>query len=128
MNNSNQNQLDRIVLGVFTVLAVSLIYNTIDAIYRNYQLQGRVELLTQEIEVLELENSNLKSRILFYETDAYQDLALRERGNVASPGEKVVLFQKDIRPNFESETTETKQTPENDKSNFSKWLDFFSGA
>lgn len=128
MQNLPQKQIDRIVLAIFSVLALSLISSTINKISVNYRLQGEIELLTAEVEVLKLENQNIKYRLAYYESDEYVELKLKEADKVARPGEKVVFLEKDIRPSIDDEESSIEPEVMESKSNLQLWIDFFRGV
>lgn len=114
-----------LVLFLFTVIALSMAWNTADAIQRNYELQESIARLQQEIDILELENTNLTFNIEYYKSDTYLELAAREKFNKAQAGERVLLLPKDLDVNF---TEESEIIPEaSESSNFQRWLNFLGG-
>lgn len=88
----NLFELNQIVQIVGIVISLSLIWNTVEVVQKNYRLQAQVDELESEIELLELENQNLEYNIAYYQTDEYLELAAREEFNQKAPGERVVAL------------------------------------
>jgi cell division protein FtsB len=110
---------------IAAIIGVSLIWSTIKAVQRNYELQGQVDALEEEIAVLELENQNLKLGIEYYKTDTFLELEARQKFNKAAPGEGVLLLPKDgDGPEAEQDLSDTQ---EEEKSNFEQWKYFLFG-
>ena len=130
MNDTKKPRIptDLVAMAVFTVLGVSMVWNTAGAIHRNYELQQQVNELEAEIALLEVENQNLIYSIEYYNTDTFLELEAREKFNKAKPGEKLALIPKDL-----TIKTETNSTPDQAreqaqfKSNFSAWMEFLFG-
>ena len=113
---------------VALLIAVSLSWNTVRVIERNYALEQEVDSLEEEIAILSLENENLKFNIEYFKTDDYLEVAAKEKFNKRAPNERVAVFERDeFQPtntalNFETEL-ESEQEPDY-KENFNAWWDF----
>lgn len=107
---------------LFLILAMSLTWNTVKVIQRNFELQQEVNQLSSEIELLELQNQNAKYEIEYFKTDAYLELAAREKFQKAAPGETVVNLPKDTSIELDDNNVETTEDSTN---NFDAWVDFF---
>lgn len=81
-----------LVLLLALVLAIALVWNTIVAMQKNYRLQQKYDRLSAEVELLELENQNLRYEIEYRKTDAYLELEARDKFSKAAPGEKLVYL------------------------------------
>ncbi len=80
-----------LLLGVVLV-GSALVWNTVTAMQRNYRLQQRFANLESEVELLDLENQNLKYNIMYLRTDSYLELAARDKFNKAAAGETMVYL------------------------------------
>jgi len=110
---------------VAAIIALSLIWSTVKAVQKNYELQAQVDSLEEEISLLELENENLKLGIDYYKTDTYLELEARQKFNKAARGESVLLLPKDgDGPEAE---TENQQESESERTNLEQWTYFLFG-
>ncbi len=85
------NKGDFILIGAL-VVAFTLGWNTITAMQRNYRLQQKYSRLQAEVELQEITNQNLKYQIEYLKTDAYLELAARDKFNKSLPGETLVYL------------------------------------
>ena len=121
-------ELNQIVQIFGILIAMSLIWNTVKVVQKNYGLQSQVDKLNDEIAILELQNQQLKYDIEYYKTDDYLELAAREKFNKKAPGERVVVLPaKDISDPPTAEE-QAKLTPKPQyKENLEQWLYFLFG-
>ena len=61
-------------------------------IYQNIKFNGVEKDLQKQVDVLDVENANLKNQILYYQTDSYKERVMRERLGYQKPGEKVLVI------------------------------------
>lgn len=81
---------------VFAIIALLVTWSTIGSIQTNYDLQKKVSRLEQENQVSSLENTNLKLKNQYYDTDQYLELAARKQFGKAAPGETVYVVPKSV--------------------------------
>lgn len=121
----NLFEVNQIVRIVGIVIAISLIWQTVKVVQRNYTLQAQVDRLEDEVAVLELQNQRLKYDIEYFKTDEYLELAARKEFNKRASGESVVALSKDDAtdpplPEDRVDTLPKSQYQEN----FEQWLYF----
>ena len=118
-------ELNQIVQVFGILIAISLIWNTIGVVQKNYGLQAQVDKLEDEIAILELQNQQLKYDIEYFKTDEYLELAAREKFNKKAPGERVVALPENDTPDplTEEEQAELKAKPQHVE-NLEQWLYF----
>ncbi len=101
-----------------------LTFNSINAMSRNWRLTERLgeenrelQLLTVEVDTLELENE-------YYRSDEYQELSARKLANKQLPGEHMVYLpaNSDYAKNKHAQATIGKT--EQETPNLRKWLNF----
>lgn len=118
------------VTALFVIIALSLTYNTVKVVQRNYTLQQRVDELTDQVALVEVQNQNLAFNIEYYQTDEYLEVEAKRRFNLAEKGERVIFLPKD--GDVEDVPVETgsgsELLPQQDNSNFDKWMIFLFGA
>ena len=73
---------------------------------RKEELSSRISSLSEEIQVLEKENQELKAGISQISQDSYLEKKAREQFNLKKPGEEVVAF---IKEESEKEEVEEKE-------------------
>lgn len=121
---------DLLLLAALLV-AAALIWNTVQAMQRNYHLQQKYSQLQAEVELLELENQNMRYNIAYLKTDAYLELAAREKFDKAAAGESMVHL-----PNTKAEATPTaakrqvptaKEKQTGWQANINDWWQFLQG-
>jgi cell division protein FtsB len=130
MQNRLKNifELNQIVQVVGIIVAMSLIYNTVRVVQKNYGLQQQVDRLKDEIAIIELENQQFKYNIEYYKTDAYLELAAREKFNKKAPGERVVALPKiDYPDQIKTEAEQKQELKPQYQSNLDQWLYFLFG-
>jgi len=118
------------VMGLFLVVAVSLMFSTFKVILRNYELQQQVDELADEVALIEVQNQNLKYNIEYYKTDSYLQVEAKRRLNLAAPGEKVIFLPKDgdvDKPDSTQPNGESLDSQPLHKANFEKWMIFLFG-
>lgn len=114
-----------LLLAAFILLAVSLVWNTVKVIQKNYVIQADLQQLENEILVLELENQNLAYEIEYFKTDEFLELEARRKFNKAAPGEKVVYLPKESVETAGVSAADTSALVKT--SNFDSWLKFLLG-
>lgn len=122
-------------LMVFALVVLMVTWSGIGVIQANYDLQKRIASLEQSVALHELENSNLKLRNQYYETDQYLELQARRQFGKAAPGEKLLIVPKNValahsvEPVIPPPETVAEQ-PDKPfyQENFEAWIDFLFRA
>jgi cell division protein FtsB len=123
------------VIGLIAFCAIALLvaWSGLGAIQSNYVLQKQIARLQQENQVKELENTNLKLKNQYYNTDQYLELQARRQFGRAAPGETLILVPKGVAMSrtvdLPAEEAESKEQPDPEKptyqKNFEAWIEFF---
>lgn len=120
--------LENGVLVLALLIAFGWVWNTIEAIQRNFKLQQQVDSLQQEIAVNELQNKTRAFQNQYYSSAEYLELSARERLNKVAPGEKVVILPPNtVHSKADIETPSGDQQPITSRSNFEQWMYFLFG-
>jgi cell division protein FtsB len=114
------------VVFLAMLVAAGWVWNTIEAIQRNFDLQQQVDGLKQEIAVFELQNKTIEFQNKYFESDEYLELSARERLNKAIKDEKLLILPQNT-PVVKQETEVASQTPITSRSNFEQWMYFLFG-
>ncbi len=117
---------------VFGVIVLLVSWSGVKVIQSNYDLQKQIARLRQQTEIKQLENTNLRLRNEYYNTDQYLELAARRFFGKAADGETLLLVPEQValahtldlpRPN--EETIEAAEPPKSaQQQNFEAWLNF----
>ena len=99
--------------------------------WRARQLQAEVDAQRDSIATLSRQNANLQDQADRYASDAYVDYVeavARRDLNLANPGETVLLVRWDGQPGVSDTIQEQPVPPPDDRPNWQRWLDAFSGS
>jgi len=119
--------LNNAVLVVALLIASTWVWSTIEAIQHNFTLQQKVDALSQEIAVGDLQNKTLELQRSYYNSDQYLELSARERLGLAMPGEKMLILPTNtVKPLDQTQPVVTEATIA-DRSNFAQWMYFLFG-
>lgn len=99
---------------------------------KNYQLRSRADELEMQIVRLEEQIRDLGYKITYYKTDSYRERLAREKLNVASPGEQMVIVRNDQKninePNTSNEVIlKSDEQSLAEKPNHQQWWIFLFG-
>lgn len=121
---------DMLLIGALLV-ALGLGWNTVSAMQRNYRLQQKYDQLSAEVELLELQNQNLKYNIAYLKTDDFLELAARDKFSKSLPGETLVYLPGNSAENRAAvaKNTVAKKEPQpvGWRANMRAWLQFLQG-
>lgn len=112
-----------IVLGLFS-------FSIFKEMKKKNEVSGEINLLKQEAEKIKKANMNLEERILYLGSKDYQEVQAKEKLNLQSPDEKLIIINQDlikkeevVPPEDAPAILEKEKTP-----NFIKWLNYFFSA
>lgn len=126
-------------LGRLLLLAIVVLFliNIGRSIYKNYQMNKQLDAMEAKIAYLKDENINLQNKILYYQTNTYKELELRQHLGYKKPDEKVIVLDKTennreeiIFSNQQSNQAANKNKNTNQVDtipNWQKWWDFIFG-
>jgi cell division protein FtsB len=118
---------------VFGVILVLVSWSTVGVIQTNYELGKKITRLEQQNEVYNLENTNLKLKNEYYNTDQYLELTARRQFGRGAPGEQMYIVPKNIAlqhtvpmPSSQEKAIASPPSPKSRyQKNFEAWMDFF---
>ena len=122
--------VNNLVIAVAFVIAVSWVWGSLGVMQRNYDLQKQLDYKKRELQLAELETTNLQLQGKYYQTREYQELAVREDLGLAFPGEKVLILPPNSQAAKDADNVVVSiSTPVAPKaSNFGQWMNFLFGA
>lgn len=114
-----------ILLGIGAIAAVSFV--SYKEAKRNQQINGEIEAMRQEAEKIRKNNENLKEKISYFETPAFQEGVAKEKLNLQKPDEQVVMVKPSEYYESRGENVSDNQTEkaEEDIPNYLKWWNQF---
>jgi len=115
-----------IILGIGAIAAVSFV--SYKEAKRDRQIDQEIEMMQQEAEKIRKNNENLKEKIAYFETQAFQEGVAKEKLNLQKPDEQVVI----VKPSQYYENREEnpadnqeEKTEENIPNHLKWWNQFF---
>lgn len=115
------------VVIVALVIAVGWVWGSLGMMQRNYSLQKEVDFKKRQLELVQLQTENLDLQKRYYQTEEYQELAVREGLGLVRPGEKVLILP----PNTKQAGDDRNETglPTAPRSNnLEQWVNFLFGG
>jgi len=118
------------VIAIALIISASWVWGSLQMMQRNYSLQKELDDKKRELIIAQLDTENAKLEQRYYKTKEYQELAVREKLGLVSPGERVLILTGDT--DYKEKTSENtniaqeKQDIES-SSNFRQWMNFLFG-
>lgn len=84
--------MNNMVLVIAGVIAISWAWASVQAVQRNYQLQGEIDAKQRQEQLVELQTANLKFEQHYYQSTEYLTLEAKRRLGLAEPGEKLLIL------------------------------------
>jgi hypothetical protein len=123
--------MNNVVITIVLLVGLGWAWASIGVMQRNYDLQKEVDGKMRQQKLLDLENQALAYEQKYYQTREYQELAIRDRLGLASPGEKVLLLPPNSQAAEKMSQTATApsaQTLEKPVDNMQQWVNFLFGG
>lgn len=114
-----------LILAVTVVVAIAWIWGSLGMMQRNYKLQKRLDDKERELMIAQLSVDKARLEQRYYQTVEYQELAVRERLNLALPGEHLLILPPNSKEAQQEEKEVIKEVP---LSNFQQWVNFLTGV
>lgn len=119
--------LNNVVILVAFIIAASWVWGSLQAMQRNYNLQKTVDYKKQQLQVIELQTTNLELQQNYYKTAEYQELALRELG-LARPGERQLILPSNSQAAKQASQEKVEAALNPQTNNFEQWINFLFGG
>lgn len=122
--------LNNVVIAVALMIGMGWAWGSIGMMQRNFTLQKEVDSKRREALLAELEVQSLQFEQKYFQSQEYQELALRQRTGLVKPGEKVLFLP----PNSEQAMHADEQLQRKDTSkpeetgNMRQWVNFLFGG
>ena len=104
------------------LLLVYLLVMLSRVVWQNYQVNQQVAQLQGQVDELKASNQDLKAKILYYQTESFQEREARAKLGLQKPGEQVI-----ITPSEQAKASQD-QTAQKPLPNWRKWWNFFFGS
>lgn len=114
-----------LILAITVIVAIFWIWGSLGMMQRNYKLQKRMDDKERELIIAQLSVDKARLEQRYYQTAEYQELAVRERLNLALPGEHLLILPPNSK---EAQQEEETVRPEEPLSNFQQWMNFLTGV
>ena len=114
--------VENVVLLLAIVLCLTLTYQSIVAMSRNWELTERLAAERRNLELLQIEVSTAELENDYYKTDEYQELLARKYLDKKLPGENLIIMPDNSEEAKNKYKTNEKTDEEKHYSNFEKWM------
>lgn len=126
--------INNAVIVIALIIATSWVWGSLQMMQRNYSLQKELDDKKRQLIIAQLDTENAKLEQRYYKTKEYQELAVREKLGLVSPGERVLILPDNSKAedkinntdNFNNEQKNIEHDIES-SSNFSQWMNFLFG-
>ncbi len=129
---NGKKYLLRMVALICLVGVVFISFSVWKEMKKKKEIQNKIAELQDEAERISRENSSLEEKIAYFGSDEYKQKEAKDKLNLQSPGESVVIIKKNA-PKEEINPEENKAPISNSEnmqiaaSNPKKWWNYFFG-
>lgn len=120
--------LNNVVIVVAFLIAASWVWGSLTMMQRNYNLQKEVDYKKRQLELVELQRDNLDLQKRYYQTEEYQELAVRESLGLVRPGEKVLILPENSEAAKNADLPQTVSVSTAQTTNIQQWINFLFGG
>lgn len=122
-----------VLLKIAILLAIAALgyigFSTFQETKKKQQIEDEINKLKKEAEEINRENLNLEEKIYYLESDEFKQREAKEKLNLRSPGEQVVVIKPSLTKqedeNLENQDPEISKNNLDPRSNPQKWWDYF---
>lgn len=119
--------LNNVVAFVALVIAIGWVWGSLGMMQRNYSLQKEVDYKKRQLELVQLQTQNLDLQKRYYQTEEYQELAVRESLGLVRNGERVLILPQNYKKSNSDEANATQPSLAR-SSNLEQWMNFLFGG
>ncbi len=125
----NYVTLNNVVILIAFVIAAGWVWGSLNAMQRNYSLQKAVDFKKQQLQLVQLQTTNLQLQQKYYQTSEYQELAARQSLGLVLPGEKELILPANSQQAINQDSGSTATIAATQKtSNLEQWVNFLFGG
>jgi hypothetical protein len=115
--------INHVITGVVVVAVLALVVMIVQVIEKNYDSETYIRQSKLQNEIQAIENENLALQREYYESSEFLELSAR-MANKSLPGENLVILPE---TSDEKVNTGVASPPQDERSNFEKWMEFLLG-
>ncbi|MEO5950562.1 MAG: hypothetical protein ABIQ04_03890 [Candidatus Saccharimonadales bacterium] len=123
--------INNVVITIALLIGASWAWGSIGVMQRNYDLQKEVDGKSRQQKLADLEVQSLAFEKKYYQSNEYQELAVRDRLGLVTPGESVLILPQNSEAaknaDIQSIATITAK-PVAQQSKFQQWMNFIFGG
>ena len=117
---------------IFAILGLAasgfIAYFALKENQRNKQIENEINVLREEAQKIRQSNQEMEEKILYYDTEEYQEKVAKEKLNLQKENENVAIIKptpspKEMAGDESNAPLEQKKTKE--KPTYQKWIDYF---
>lgn len=119
------------VIAIALIIASSWVWGSLQMMQRNYSLQRELDDKKRQLIIAQLDTENAKLEQRYYKTKEYQELAVRDKLGLVTPGERVLILSNNSNSKEDASNLINKQKDSDNEieysSNFRQWMNFLFG-
>ena len=122
--------LNNAVILVAFMIAAGWVWGSLGVMQRNYTLQKELDDKNRQLILAQLDTDRAKLQQRYFQTNEYQELAVRERLGLVTPGESVLILpaNSQVAINADKANPIAPSAPLAPVSNFQQWMNFLLGS
>jgi cell division protein FtsB len=122
--------INYVVIAIAFLIAASWVWGALGVMQKNYTLQKQVDYKQQQLELAQLQTTNLQLEQRYYQTSEYQELAARTDLGLGQPGESVLILPPNSQAaiNADSQAANQATAVPLVTNNFQQWVNFLFGG
>ena len=125
---NRSSKLTKVLALALILAALGVTWALVKETYRKRQIQKEIALLQGEASRIVQENQTIQERIKYLESQDFQEREAKDKLNLRSPGEEVVIVKTEISNKSKEEKVEVAEVvelPETRLNNPQKWWYLF---
>ena len=114
--------VENVFLVAAIILCLTLTYQSIMAMSRNWELSERLGAEKRQLELLSIENEKSQLENEYFRSEEYQEILARKFLDKQLPGEKMVVLPENSEKAKNKHVPKEEEIAEKRYSNFDKWM------
>ncbi|MBR2641335.1 hypothetical protein IKD49_02685 [Candidatus Saccharibacteria bacterium] len=114
--------VENVFLVAAIILCLTLTYQSIMAMSRNWELSERLGAEKRQLELLSIENEKSQLENEYFRSEEYQEILARKFLDKQLPGEKMVVLPENSEKAKNKHVAKEEEIAEKRYSNFEKWM------
>jgi cell division protein FtsB len=117
----------KLLIIIFFAIFVTIIYSIYNQTSKSRAIDLEIKKLQEEADRISRENSQIKEKIKYFESDDFKVIEAKDKLNLQNPEEKVVVVKPGINEQMEKKIQEKTENNSDTvhEPNYLKWWNYF---